>query len=155
MGLRPKFPKSKRKINWGRETKRVLACIFFNFHRAKKVHVKIGSHPWNFFKKCPWNQVFYPWKFSKKCPWNPIFLPWKKGEKTQNWAWKRKTLAWKTSKKHQKVGVKIQKYPWKNPENCQKRLSRPLFFSRPKKKTLAWSRERIMEIGCFTAPIIC
>ena len=67
-------------------------------------------------KKC-----FWAWRKSKICPWKTITHV-------------------KKVKKPKNTHVKISFCPWKNRKIGKKRLSRPLFFSRQKKKNTEYAR---------------
>ena len=127
----------------------------------KKVGVKSIFCPWKFWQIPPVKKNSMPvknlhnfprenenkmWFLPFFNPWNRFFYPWKKRKKRSKLGVKEKNWAWKKSKKQQKVGVKSQKCPWKNPKNGKKLLSRPLFFSRPKKKTLDSQQENLLFI---------
>ena len=133
---------------------REKSSIFLIFAREKKLRPwKIPKNP----SKVRVKITFWPWKFLKITPVkiklvhvkNNRKKPRQKGWKSENVAretvffarekkWKsareKKLCAWKNLKKPKKVRVKMKFCPWKERKIGKKRLSRPLFFSRPKKK---------------------
>ena len=101
----------------------------------------------DFWKSHPWKKNWCTWKIIEKNPVKKVKCT-QNSEKfaretvfsarEKNWesAREKKLRAWKKLKNRKKVHVKNEIYPWKKWKNGEKRLSRPLFFSRPKKKTL-------------------
>ena len=103
-----------------------ISCVFF-----KTVWRSQKKEGW-LAQKVPVKKIYYPWKFSDFCPWKRFFAR----AKNQKLAREKKIRAWKKLKKPKNTGVKNAFCPWKKRKRAKKRLSRPLFFSRPKKKAL-------------------
>ena len=104
-----------------------ISCVFF-----KTVWRSQKKEGW-LAQKVPVKKIYYPWKFSDFCPWKRFFAR----AKNQKLAREKKIRAWKKLKKSKNTGVKNAFCPWKKRKRAKKRLSRPLFFSRPKKKNTA------------------
>ena len=102
-----------------------LLCFFKTVWRSQKKEGWLAQ-------KVPVKKIYHPWKFPDFCPWKRFFAR----AKNQKLAREKKIRAWKKLKKSKNTGVKNEFCPWKKRKRAKKRLSRPLFFSRPKKKTL-------------------
>ena len=99
----------------------------------------------NFWKLHPWKSNWCTWKIIEKNPVKKAKNPQKSENVTRETVffarekkWKsareKKFCAWKNLKNPKKVRVKMKFCAWKKRKIGKKRLSRPLFFSRPKKK---------------------
>ena len=102
-----------------------------------------------FWKLHPWKSNWCTWKITEKnpvkkakirknlsiLPVKPFFCPWKN---TKKCPWKKNYARETSQKTRKKWAWKVNFAREKNEKHLKKRLSRPLFFSRPKKTTVMY-----------------